>query len=198
MALQLQPATVDDLDNITDLWYRCFNDPNFLAMIPDTPAVRQWWHDANRHDLLHKPSAYYWKVVDPANNNHLVAYAKWDLSPAHERGPRFPPWHGEMDKAKCDAYFIEGLEKERKRLFGEKKNYYLDMLATDPAYRRRGAGGMLVQWGCEVADRDGMPVYIDATQEGKLLYSRFGFEDRSGPGCAERGTFPVVREPERN
>ena len=34
----------------------------------------------------------------------------------------------------------------------------LDILAVDPAYQRRGAGSMLVQWGLDLADELGFEV----------------------------------------
>lgn len=55
------------------------------------------------------------------------------------------------------------------------------MLATHPDYRRRGAGSMLIQWGCDVADREGAGAYIDASKAGAPLYAKHGFVDHSDP-----------------
>lgn len=68
------------------------------------------------------------------------------------------------------------------------------MLGTHPDYRRRGAASMLVAWGCEVADRDGVPAYVDASEDGLPLYQRFGFEDRSDAKVREKGVVSMVRE----
>lgn len=70
----------------------------------------------------------------------------------------------------------------------------LDMLGTHPDYRRRGAGSMLVRWGCELADRDGLVAYVDASPEGAALYRKFGFEDRTEAAMRERGVTTMVRE----
>ena len=59
----------------------------------------------------------------------------------------------------------------------------LDTLGTHPDYQRRGAGSMIVQWGCDMADRDGVAAYVDASKEGAGLYKKFGFEDLSKPGA---------------
>lgn len=53
---------------------------------------------------------------------------------------------------------------------------------------------MLVAWGCEKADRDGVAVYVDASEAGAALYQRFGFEDRSEPVAREKGVVSMVRE----
>lgn len=61
----------------------------------------------------------------------------------------------------------------------------LDTLATHPDYQRRGAGSMLVGWGCELADKHGVAAYVDASRAGAPLYQRFGFVDESKPGAGE-------------
>ncbi|GAD95765.1 conserved hypothetical protein [Paecilomyces variotii No. 5] len=191
--LRLEPATVSDVEQLTDVWYAAFG-PTLDGMFPNTPAVRQWWNDAHRNDILNKPFQRYVKVTDTAGDGKPIAWAKWDFSTAAERGPRFPPWHEECDKDLCSRFFGT-LETERERLLGGKKNYYLDMLATRPEHERRGAGSMLVQWGCDVADKDGVPAYIDASKAGAPLYKRFGFEDRTEPGMGFPDIVSMVREP---
>jgi predicted N-acetyltransferase YhbS len=69
------------------------------------------------------------------------------------------------------------------------------VLVTHPDYERRGAGSLLVQWGCEQADKDGAAAYIDASAAGKGLYSKFGFEDRSDPAFSVPNIYSMVREP---
>lgn len=124
--LVVQPVTPADIPAITDLWYEAFRTSGFLELIPDTPGIRQWWNKANQHDLLHKPTARYWKVVDDADGT-LIAYAKWDMESAEERGDRFPPWHADMNQA-CSGFF-ERLERQRRELLGGKKNYCTSSLS---------------------------------------------------------------------
>lgn len=126
--LQLTPVTQTDLPRINDLWYEAFAPSGFLALIPDTPGVRQWWIDANSHNLRHKPAAHYWKVIDDENpDGPIVAYAKWELQSAEERGERFPPWHPDMDQKACDEVFGK-MEGQRRALVGGKKNYCTSLL----------------------------------------------------------------------
>ncbi|KAJ9203786.1 hypothetical protein DTO164E3_2140 [Paecilomyces variotii] len=191
--LRVEHATVSDVEELTDIWYASFGS-SLGNMFPDTPAVRQWWNDAHRDDILNKPFQHYLKVIDTASDGKIIAYAKWDFSVPAERGSRFPPWHEECDKELCSRLF-DALETERERLLGGKKNYYLDMLATRPEHERRGAGSMLVQWGCDIADENGVPAYIDASKAGAPLYKKFGFEDRTEPGLGFPGIASMVREP---
>ena len=52
---------------------------------------------------------------------------------------------------------------------------------THPEYQRRGAGSMLLKWGCDLADENGVSLYVDASKAGAPLYQRFGFVDESEP-----------------
>jgi ribosomal protein S18 acetylase RimI-like enzyme len=72
------------------------------------------------------------------------------------------------------------------------------MLGTHSDYQRRGAGAMLVKWGCDLADREGMVCYVDATDKGKGLYTKFGFEDKTIPGQGAKGVSSMVRYPKQH
>lgn len=47
---------------------------------------------------------------------------------------------------------------------------------TDPKYQRRGAGSMLVKWGCDKADEMGIICALQASAAGEQVYLRQGFE----------------------
>ena len=52
----------------------------------------------------------------------------------------------------------------------------LKMLAMIPDYRGRGAASQILQWGFAQADESGLPAYLEASDEGALLYEKRGFE----------------------
>lgn len=56
------------------------------------------------------------------------------------------------------------------------EDMYLSMLATHPAYRRRGYATQLVRWGVERSERDGVPISLLASSMGELVYRACGFE----------------------
>jgi len=53
------------------------------------------------------------------------------------------------------------------------------MIGTLPEYQARGAGGKLIRWGCDLADRDGLEVYLDSTAWAKKVYEKHGFEEKA-------------------
>ncbi|OGM51085.1 hypothetical protein ABOM_000373 [Aspergillus bombycis] len=191
--LRLEHATLEDIPELIDVWYNAFNTPEMLAIWPNTPGVRQWWDEANRHDMLHKPQEKYLKVVD-TRNGRIAAYAKWSLETAEERGPRFPPWHPDMNPERNDA-FIGNMEPAVPGWLEERRiSVYLDMLGTHTDYRKMGAARMLIGWGCQMADQEGALAYIDASTDGRPVYEKFGFEDRSDSASAAAGLASMVRE----
>ncbi|KAI9710702.1 MAG: hypothetical protein M1820_002535 [Bogoriella megaspora] len=54
--------------------------------------------------------------------------------------------------------------------------WMLTTLKTKEPERRRGAGGMLVEWGVQQAKKEGIPAYLEAVPEAKSLYEKFGFK----------------------
>lgn len=44
---------------------------------------------------------------------------------------------------------------------------------------------MLLKWGCDLADKNGVAAYVDASKAGAPLYQKFGFVDKSGPEAGD-------------
>lgn len=55
----------------------------------------------------------------------------------------------------------------------------MELLMVEPAYQRQGIGQMIVKYGCDLADRDQVPCYVDGSPRGKGLYEKMGFETRA-------------------
>jgi GNAT superfamily N-acetyltransferase len=51
----------------------------------------------------------------------------------------------------------------------------LGTLAVRSAYRRRGAGSLMVQWGVEKADEMGIESFVEASWYGSQVYRKHGF-----------------------
>ncbi|KAJ5924138.1 acetyltransferase [Penicillium verhagenii] len=162
-SLKLESLTLEDNVALTSLWFAAFTAPELQKVFPNTPG----FVDTENKDENGRP--------------RIAAYAKWDLSMPEERGRRYPPWHAEMPGEMCEAFFLME-EENRRRVMGGRKHYYLDTVATHPDYQRRGCGSMLVKWGCDLADSEGVSAYGDASKDGAPLYAKYGFVDYSNPG----------------
>lgn len=60
---------------------------------------------------------------------------------------------------------------------GISERWYLDGLAVDPAYQRRGIGTKLMEWGMKRSREEGVPITLTATQAGRRLYQKLGFKE---------------------
>ncbi|OBT78897.1 hypothetical protein VF21_02818 [Pseudogymnoascus sp. 05NY08] len=185
--LVLELATAEDVPAIIDVWFAAFTQPSMRKLLPDTPGMREWHHNWHLGNFQNRPDTKYLRIVDPKSKDEqgrprIVAFGVWDLAMPEERGRRFPPWHPDCPQEACEA-FIATLESERKRVMGDVKNYYLDTVATHPDYQKRGAGAMLVKWGCDLADENDVASYVDASKAGAPLYKKYGFVDFSPAGA---------------
>ncbi|OJI84649.1 hypothetical protein ASPTUDRAFT_531471 [Aspergillus tubingensis CBS 134.48] len=190
----LLPVIEDDISSMVELWYDAFGDPINRRLYPDTLGGRAWLEDYHRASLQ-SPDQHYLKVVTDrtGSTSPLVAFLKWDFnttSPGHH----FPPRHVDFDQVFCDTFF-GGLDQARRTIMGSRPHYYLDALITHPDYRRQGAASMLIQWGCDRADQDGIPIWVDSSQEGARIYQRFGFRDVSVSGVTPTGAMSMLRDP---
>jgi predicted N-acetyltransferase YhbS len=78
--------------------------------------------------------------------------------------------------------FAETLATSKKIIFDNLygQNYFtLQVLATRPAWQRRGAGTMLCRWGIQISLWTGMAISVFASPMGQVLYSRLGFRPMS-------------------
>lgn len=53
----------------------------------------------------------------------------------------------------------------------------LALLVTASQHRRRGAGSLIVKWGLEMSETTGLPCYLQASEQGRRVYSHYGFQD---------------------
>lgn len=60
-------------------------------------------------------------------------------------------------------------------------------MATDPAYERRGAASMLLQWGIDRGRSEHVPVYLESTIEAAALYERNHFRSEDGFSMVLKG-----------
>ncbi|OAA69076.1 acetyltransferase, GNAT family [Cordyceps fumosorosea ARSEF 2679] len=84
-------------------------------------------------------------------------------------------WGPGSNPEACERFFGGMTSKWAERM-GNKPHFYLKLLHTDPTYQRRGAASMLLKRWAERADEHGLESYLEATEEGRPLYEKFGYE----------------------
>lgn len=53
--------------------------------------------------------------------------------------------------------------------------WYLELIAVDPDCQGQGIGRLLVQWGIDQADAERVPVGLESSVKGRMLYEKLGF-----------------------
>jgi GNAT superfamily N-acetyltransferase len=78
---------------------------------------------------------------------------------------------------RADGYTILDDFLVRRRRACREGHVLLYLLFVDPAYQRKGAGAMMVEWGCGLADQLMLPAWVEASPYGHGLYAKYGYED---------------------
>lgn len=128
----------------------------------------------------------YLKCVD-TSTGEIIAGARWrHVKPKKEGASERSLEEMNEDLKIPDPYdetdpeLLKGLyslfNAGKKEILGRKSYFVLDTLVTLPNHERRGAGSMLVSWGCRKADEAGLDAYLEASPMGAPMYARHGFE----------------------
>ena len=128
----------------------------------------------------------YVKCVD-TSTNEMIAGARWRYVNPKEDGAKertweevdagltVPPPYEESDP-EMFAELFKLFNENKREILGRRPYYVLDTLVTLPQHGRRGAGSMLVRWGCEKADEAGVEAFLEASPMGAPMYARHGFQ----------------------
>ncbi|EXJ54247.1 hypothetical protein A1O7_09584 [Cladophialophora yegresii CBS 114405] len=178
MPLILQEAVEADAPRIVEV-ERLAYASNPLSPIlfpgPFPPEATVQRAEGMVKQLREDPTIQWIKAVD-TETGELAAFAKWDIIEKPKEpvpGRSFGPG---CNVEACEEYF-GGIHRKRRELMGDKAYCLLDLLQTDPKYQGRGAGGMLIKWGLDIADALGLPAYLESSPVAHRLYQKFGFQD---------------------
>ncbi|KKY25643.1 putative gnat family [Diplodia seriata] len=155
----LLPATLADMDAMLATGSTAFqHDPLRLATFPPElidpadPNAEENWRRARFTKRLEDPGVVTHKVsVD--GNGGVAGFAAW-----------VRPGQG------------EGVGNAANPTGEVPRCVHLASLATHPDHQGKGIGAALVRWGIEQGEKDGVPVYLEATPRGFFLYKKMGFE----------------------
>ncbi|KAK3068668.1 hypothetical protein LTR53_013582 [Teratosphaeriaceae sp. CCFEE 6253] len=178
--LSLAEAHRDDLDAMKPLFFLAFHDETFYReLISDTPQAR----DAFRRATELAMNDPYTKVLKVTENGSdvIVAMGRW-IAPRAEDSETQPGTNpgrwGDFPRY-CNMQLASALfgsfARKRQEMMGSRKHYYMELLVTAEGNKGRGAGTMILQYGCSLADQEKVECYIDSSPAGKPLYEKFGW-----------------------
>ena len=148
---------------------------NDITMAGDTrrEVIEKWLREG-----LHDPQMSWLKVIDTDLNGEMVAIAVWRFELAS--GPDAKKAEPDEATNKDELTDLDRAWEDFGRPFeaefvGERPHGSLILCQTHPMHQRRGAGRMLLGWGCDYADERGLMCVLQASWLGLRLYESFGF-----------------------
>lgn len=171
----LLPLAPTDAPACATIYFASFQNAHSLACWPRTPSIRAFWENMITTELQ-EPNAHFLKAVDPSTNQ-IAGFCKW-VSPKPGEVPdtSLPPWPEDADKRLCDETF-GAWANAHAEILGARGHWYLEIVATDPAFQGKGAGSLMLEYGTSRADAEDVEAYLEASPEAVKLYEKFGFRE---------------------
>ncbi|KAL6237493.1 hypothetical protein BDW75DRAFT_78628 [Aspergillus navahoensis] len=150
---------------------------------------------AQREASFSEPYAKAFKAVDPATGK-LVGLARWAVFAEDQEvdksieeivearlGPDIPERRDEVAKeiytsiqlGKRELLGVGALDSNEKGI-KLRKRVELEGICVHPDYQGKGIAKRLLAWGIAEAERLGVDVYLEATEAGRPVYERMGFQ----------------------
>ncbi|CEO58570.1 hypothetical protein PMG11_03282 [Penicillium brasilianum] len=170
-------ADAADLPSIGTLHARAYHPTREWHRRIFPASIAPWWGNKYALDIA-DPNCYVLKISSieaPTTVLGLLALRKYE---ANQKGAgrwtscRPPP---EVDGQAYDAMIDSMVECREKFMFG-RVHLCIDHFGVDHAYQGRGMGKMLMGKACEIADREGLDVFVQANEFAESFYRNFGFE----------------------
>ena len=194
---KIAKASEEDAPSIATCWFDAFLNTThpqkafYEHMLPNTPNVHRFFSDSIAEQMRREHSSVFLKALGP--DGQLVGFAIWTAPGVGEL--YWADYAEESDAMLCDALF-GAMAQHRGKLMGKRRHWCKSLLLTrvvvlsdetlDAAlmgvgaeHARKGVGAMLLDYGCKLADRDGIEAYVNASPAARLLYQRFGFSTRA-------------------
>ncbi|KAK3621126.1 hypothetical protein LTR56_022990 [Elasticomyces elasticus] len=193
----LAPAREADIAAIIDIITLSFAHlPTEIALgNVDTPAGRQaasarhlhaWRQHAKNTDV---PCAIKCVFTDPATREEMIVgfgewfiYDKWgqyeqvnELISGH--------WVEDDEKREIVQRWLEPVVDARRKWLHGRRCAVLVYMVVLPEWRRKGVASMIVRWGVDKCRGLGVLAYLEATEEGKQVYDKCGFETMETVWC---------------
>jgi GNAT superfamily N-acetyltransferase len=165
----------DDLDRVVEILVGAFyEDPTWAWAFPD-PSLRRGQQERLWRLFVEGAARYpsVWLNADETATAVWIPPGGTEMSPEQES--QVEPLLVELlgDDAGRVIRTVELFEQAHPH---DAEHYYLTLLGTDPAHRGKGLGLQLLEDTLQLADDDGMPAYLEASNPVNVdLYARYGF-----------------------
>lgn len=184
MSISIQPLQEQELDIYATITQSAFVNGIGSVVLHGGAAANETTHanlvKSQKKVIQSDDTARFVKAVD-VSTGEVMGIAKWQFyteeqSPEQLDRTLHAPSPGDANYVAANVPILEHILGGRRKFMGTRPYIYLSVLATDPKFHRRGAGGKLVEWGVRQADALGLVAYLESSPEARPLYERWGFE----------------------
>ena len=199
MPFEIQPVGPNDLEPWARLFYRAFRNTTVSCLWRREPSDASYSKFANARGaalLENDPTVYMLKVIDtdlPDDDaeckrvnggvgSKMVAVGYWKVYDTErtleevQETLQLPATYPE-DNRPARTALMSNIWIARLK-YQLHPHITLETLVTHPLHQRRGAGALIVDWGCRKADELGLLGYLEGSSGGKGLYKKYGFEEK--------------------
>ena len=175
MAIDVRPATSDDLDPMTASLARAFEDDPVMRYLRgggDAPPQRSepFFRMLGRQ---HLPNGFVFTTDGRRGGALWAPPGKWKAPPTSllRSGPVLARLWGQHLVRNL------GVLSKVEKLHPVEPHYYLAVLGTDPVEQGKGIGSALMRPVLERCDEEGIGAYLESSKHSNLaFYGRHGFE----------------------
>ncbi|PGH28818.1 hypothetical protein GX50_08447 [[Emmonsia] crescens] len=197
--IRILPAQLEDASALSMVEWDAYScDPVSRAMFGEyTPEGSEVRAKEIAEGMAKKdPNTHYIKAV--LGDDTIIAVGIWHFYLDEESSKAIEVMDVKTKKwstgANVDACmdFFGKIYKMRERMRGQRHAYesqaetqdllltahkVLSSLATDIAHQGLGAGSAVLKYGVDIADKENVPGWLEASVQGYNLYKKFGFQD---------------------
>ncbi|KAJ2899395.1 hypothetical protein MKZ38_003067 [Zalerion maritima] len=186
MPLVVLPALIPDIKSVYDVYFSAFEHENMGSIMlkilfphgHTSPEFRKAHAEGTLAYWHHTDVQYTFKCVD-TDTGEIIGMALGDVyikeRSEEERKNHGVPWLEGEERERAEKV-LNPLWEVREKFFGGRPYIYCHVIGVSPAHQGRKAGALLIQWGLEVGEKAGLPVYFESSPSTVKLYERMGFE----------------------
>lgn len=211
--LRIEVAQEEDLPRLMELFLPAFEHTKYMQLVGDTNTTENRVAAAARHlhtwkehaEVSNVPLCIKCIYTDLTTRQEtIISTAYWAIydRPRAEHQYTKPVYlfRGEWveDEAKREEaqQWAQPAANRTAKWFGSKPHGELSLMCTDPAWERKGAATMCIQWGLDRCAERKIPAWLTASPAGKPLYERMGFEVAEESNRAAGRGVPMIWWPE--
>jgi len=187
-SFELTPATRADISRLAYIHVVACLPDNAFALYFDTPKEFEKRVVDMLDGQVGHPTWKHIKAVDK-ETGHVAAWASWNVptdAEIRERDKKAAArsltaakalTEGEFDFPPGLPMFVQDdTDRWLERWTKGQRHILCKALFTEPTFQRRGMGNALVAYGSQLADKAGLPIFLQASPFGFPIYTKHGFE----------------------